>query len=106
MMGQQNKIRCSTILADCSREEISTARINGLNSWKFEFYVLPHEANDLIFNTLIKLSGYNFVEYGVHKGEDVMVSPSDVWSMDSIESCLNNTLGYTPQSRLTLNQDK
>lgn len=102
MIEKKNLIRCSTIIADCTNEEITTARINGKNAWRFEFYVLRQEANDIIFNTLIKLSGYNFCEYGVHMGEDVYVTPGDVWTMDSIEECLNNNLGFTPKSRITL----
>ena len=100
---KKSMVHCSSIHIECSNEEDKEFRIMGENYWSFDFYVAGDDVMDLLYQVLAKISKYNFKEYSVGVGEeDLLLSPNDLWTLESIDLCLDSNLKMNDELKLSL----
>jgi hypothetical protein len=94
MENSSKLIKCANIHIECHKDTDNEPKIEGVNTFSFDFYVFNFEASEVILYTLTKLSVYKFKEISIGLKENVFVNMSSLWTKEAIDSCIDNKLGF------------
>lgn len=91
-------VNCITLRVDCTTVSNKEEEIYGVNTWRFNFYVREEEANTILLHTMVKLSEFPLFKSNICFKKKVNITESNVWSINTIDCCLNDNLGFLYQN--------
>jgi hypothetical protein len=89
-----NLVDCIPISVDCMKATEKEKKLYGVNAWGFDFYVRESEASNIMYYIITRLSEYSLPILNVNLGKLVKLRECDIWSKETIETCISNNMGF------------